>query len=77
MKIALCGSNIVDFYFRVARFQGGEEVFFSAEADLSETTTKKVWTRPPITMDFQVTYILIIGYYVYCVRIDGEIFEDF
>lgn len=39
---------------RIPKFQGQAEYLFSAEAELTSTTVKKAWSRPPISMDFQV-----------------------
>ncbi|KAJ1549266.1 hypothetical protein HK096_000252, partial [Nowakowskiella sp. JEL0078] len=39
--------------WKIQRFQGQQELFLSAEAELTVTTTKKAWSRPPILMDFQ------------------------
>ncbi|CAJ0864845.1 15327_t:CDS:10, partial [Entrophospora sp. SA101] len=41
-------------FWRIPRFQGQQEITLSGEAELSATTIKKVWSRPPISMDFQV-----------------------
>jgi AP-2 complex subunit mu-1 len=39
----------------VKRFPGGAEYSFSAEVELSaRIDDKKMWNRPPISMDFQV-----------------------
>lgn len=40
--------------WKISRFQGNTECSLSAEADLSSMTVKKAWSRPPISMDFQV-----------------------
>ncbi|CAO3598474.1 unnamed protein product [Absidia cylindrospora] len=40
--------------WKIPRFQGQAEYSLSGEAQLSSTTHKKVWSRPPISMDFQV-----------------------
>lgn len=40
--------------YRIPRFQGQAEYTLSADAELSATTHKRVWSRPPISMDFQV-----------------------
>ena len=34
--------------------QGGSEATLSAHATLTSTTSKQVWARPPIDVDFQV-----------------------
>ena len=39
---------------RIPRIQGGQEVTFTATADLTSTTHRQVWARPPIDVDFQV-----------------------
>ncbi|CAG8665018.1 2661_t:CDS:2, partial [Funneliformis mosseae] len=40
--------------WKLPRFQGQSEVTLSGEAELSSMTVKKAWSRPPISMDFQV-----------------------
>jgi AP-2 complex subunit mu-1 len=42
------------FFFRIPRFQGQAEFALSGEAILTSMTHKRVWSRPPISMDFQV-----------------------
>lgn len=37
-----------------------KETQLSAEIELLETDTKKKWTRPPISMNFEVRSLLII-----------------
>lgn len=39
---------------RIPRLQGGAEASFSGIAELTSTTTRQVWARPPIDVDFQV-----------------------
>ena len=39
---------------RIAKLQGGQECTLSATALLTSTTTREVWARPPIDVDFQV-----------------------
>jgi AP-2 complex subunit mu-1 len=34
--------------------RGGQEFIFSADAELTSMTVRKSWSRPPISMDFQV-----------------------
>jgi hypothetical protein len=41
--------------------QGGSEVTLSAHATLTSTTTKQVWARPPIDIDFQVLMFTASG----------------
>ncbi|RCH83381.1 hypothetical protein CU098_004837, partial [Rhizopus stolonifer] len=40
--------------WKISRFQGQAEFHLSGEAVLSSMTHKRVWSRPPISMDFQV-----------------------
>lgn len=40
--------------WKIARIQGEQELFLSGEVELSQTLTQKTWSRPPISMDFQV-----------------------
>ncbi|KAF0461076.1 clathrin adaptor mu subunit [Gigaspora margarita] len=40
--------------WKIPRFQGQYEVMLSGDAELSAMTVKKAWSRPPISMDFQV-----------------------
>jgi hypothetical protein len=46
-------SHFVSF-FRIKRMAGMKETQLSAEIELLETDTKKKWTRPPISMNFEV-----------------------
>lgn len=40
--------------WKMARFTGQSEFVFSAEAELSATTTQKAWSRPPLSMQFSL-----------------------
>eukprot|EP00126_Sphaerothecum_destruens_P010444 Sdes_comp20744_c0_seq1m16622 len=40
--------------WKIKRFTGSQEYQLSADIILIQTTEKKVWSRPPITLDFQV-----------------------
>ncbi|ETW86263.1 hypothetical protein HETIRDRAFT_167529 [Heterobasidion irregulare TC 32-1] len=40
--------------WKIPRIQGGQECTFTATADLTSTTRRQVWARPPIDVDFQV-----------------------
>ncbi|KAI7850007.1 Mu homology domain-containing protein [Circinella umbellata] len=40
--------------WKIPRFQGQAEFTLSGEAELTAMTHKRVWSRPPISMDFQV-----------------------
>lgn len=46
---------------RIPRIQGGTEVTFSGHAQLTSTTTRQVWARPPIDVDFQVLMFTASG----------------
>lgn len=41
--------------------QGGSDTTFTAEASLSQTTVRKAWSRPPISVDFQVLMFTASG----------------
>nr|CAI5864539.1 unnamed protein product [Callosobruchus analis] len=43
-------------YSRIKRMAGMKETQLSAEIELLETDTKKKWTRPPISMNFEVPF---------------------
>lgn len=43
-------------FFRIKRMAGMKETQLSAEIELLETDTKKKWTRPPISMNFEVPF---------------------
>lgn len=51
-----CLMNLFYETFRIKRMAGMKETQLSAEIELLETDTKKKWTRPPISMNFEVTY---------------------
>ncbi|KAF9966203.1 hypothetical protein BGZ70_003016 [Mortierella alpina] len=40
--------------WKISRFQGQSEYTLTGEASLTAMTHKKAWSRPPISMDFQV-----------------------
>lgn len=40
--------------WKISRFQGQNEYSFNGEAELTPTTVNKAWSRPPISMNFQV-----------------------
>lgn len=46
---------------RIPRLQGGQECTLSGMAELTSTTTRQVWTRPPIDVDFQVLMFTASG----------------
>jgi AP-2 complex subunit mu-1 len=46
---------------RIPRVQGGQECTFVATAYLTSTTTRQVWARPPIDVDFQVLMFTASG----------------
>ena len=39
---------------RIPRIQGQTDITFTAEAQRTATTLQKPWSRPPISVDFQV-----------------------
>ncbi|KAM0792206.1 hypothetical protein ACM66B_004902 [Microbotryomycetes sp. NB124-2] len=47
--------------WKIPRFQGGSDATFTAEASLSSTTVRKAWSRPPISIDFQVLMFTASG----------------
>ncbi|THV04008.1 clathrin adaptor, mu subunit [Dendrothele bispora CBS 962.96] len=47
--------------WKIPRLQGGQECTFSAMAQLTSTTTRTVWARPPIDVDFQVLMFTASG----------------
>ena len=67
-RMLLCGSEFMnrsltaihDYHpvmrhgSRIPRIQGGQESTFTATANLTSTTHRQVWARPPIDADFQV-----------------------
>nr|KAJ3423182.1 hypothetical protein HK105_000997 [Polyrhizophydium stewartii] len=55
--------------WKIARFQGHDEVLLSAEAELTATTVKKTWSRPPISLDFQVLMFTASGLMVRFLKI--------
>ncbi|CEQ39947.1 SPOSA6832_01515, partial [Sporobolomyces salmonicolor] len=46
---------------RIPRFQGQSDATFTAEATLTQTTVRKAWSRPPISIDFQVLMFTASG----------------
>ncbi|KAI8821627.1 adaptor complex AP-3 domain-containing protein [Fimicolochytrium jonesii] len=55
--------------WKISRFQGQQEYLLRAEAELTSTTTKKVWSRPPISLDFQVLMFTASGLMVRFLKI--------
>ncbi|EGN95674.1 hypothetical protein SERLA73DRAFT_186833 [Serpula lacrymans var. lacrymans S7.3] len=47
--------------WKIPRIQGGQECTFNATADLTSTTVRQVWARPPIDVDFQVLMFTASG----------------
>ncbi|TFK46655.1 clathrin adaptor, mu subunit, partial [Heliocybe sulcata] len=47
--------------WKIPRVQGGQECTFTAMAELTSTTTRQVWARPPIDVDFQVLMFTASG----------------
>lgn len=50
--------------WRVKKFPGGSELTLTADVQLIKTTTKKTWTRPPISVDFNVSMFTASGLHV-------------
>lgn len=50
--LTFCFSSLI----RIKRMAGMKETQLSAEIELLETDTKKKWTRPPISMNFEVPF---------------------
>ena len=46
---------------RIPRLQGGAECTLTAMAELSSTTNRQAWARPPIDVDFQVLMFTASG----------------
>jgi AP-2 complex subunit mu-1 len=55
--------------WRIARFSGGMEYNFSAEASLTSTTTQKAWSRPPINLSFSLLMFTSSGLLVRYLKI--------
>ncbi|KAG8686403.1 hypothetical protein FRC09_014154 [Ceratobasidium sp. 395] len=47
--------------WKLPRLQGGSELTFTAMAELTATTTRQAWARPPIDVDFQVLMFTASG----------------
>ncbi|KAH8930093.1 clathrin adaptor, mu subunit [Atractiella rhizophila] len=47
--------------WKIPRLQGGQDTTFTAEATLTPTTHRKPWSRPPISVDFQVLMFTASG----------------
>ena len=56
---------LILFITRIKRMGGMKESQISAEIELLQTDTKKKWTRPPISMNFEVIMILFILHYFF------------
>jgi len=50
--------------WKIKNFQGELELSISADAELSSTTVKKTWSRPPVSIDFQVPMFPASGLHV-------------
>lgn len=57
----LCTRPTFNVFIRVARLQGGQECTLTASTTLTSTTTRQVWARPPIDVDFQVLMFTASG----------------
>ncbi|KAF9242108.1 Mu homology domain-containing protein [Melanogaster broomeanus] len=47
--------------WKIPRILGGQECTFTASAELTSTTVRQVWARPPIDVDFQVLMFTASG----------------
>lgn len=47
--------------WKIPRIQGGQECTLHGVADLASTTTRQVWARPPIDVDFEVLMFTASG----------------
>ena len=52
-------NKLVYIGYRIKRMGGMKECQLSAEIELLSTSDKKKWTRPPISMNFEVKNIHI------------------
>ena len=50
--------------FRIKRMGGMKECQLSAEIELLNTNEKKKWTRPPISMNFEVSQTFFLSVHV-------------
>lgn len=55
--------------WKISKFQGQQELLFTADAELTMTTNIKTWSRPPITLDFQVLMFTASGLMVRYLKI--------
>mmetsp|Transcript_14673 Transcript_14673/g.19152 ORF Transcript_14673/g.19152 Transcript_14673/m.19152 type:complete len:429 (+) Transcript_14673:239-1525(+) len=55
--------------WRIRRFPGKAECHLSSEVDLMPTVRKKVWSRPPINLEFQVPMFTASGVHVRFLRV--------
>ena len=60
-RSAVNHADVETSHSRIPRMQGGSEVTLSAHATLTSTTSKQVWARPPIDVDFQVLMFTASG----------------
>jgi AP-2 complex subunit mu-1 len=55
--------------WRIKRFNGGCEFMLQGDVDLMQTTRNKAWSRPPISVDFNVSMFTASGVYVRYLRV--------
>ncbi len=55
--------------WRIKKWTGGSEFMMSADLDLMQTTKSKGWSRPPISVDFNVSMFTASGVYVRYLRV--------
>jgi AP-2 complex subunit mu-1 len=58
--------------WRIRRFPGESEFVLNAEIELVATVTDKVWSKPPISLDFQVPMFTASGLRVRFLRVQEK-----
>ena len=58
--------------WRIKKFQGDNEFVVSAEVRLTPTKSDKTWSKPPISMEFQVPMFTGSGLRVRYVRVNEK-----
>ena len=59
--------NLIEW--RIARLSGGSDSVLSAEATLTSMTQRKIWSRPPITLDFSILMFTSSGLLVQYLKV--------
>jgi len=58
--------------WRIRRFPGETELVLTAEVDLVPTVSEKIWSKPPISVDFQVPMFTASGLRVRFLRVQEK-----